>query len=175
MTATDPIDEARLGLLLGELRLPGIKLIWSRFAERADKEGWPAAWFLVAVAEHELAERERSPSGLNRWRLRWLTASSATSRRRACRPARASTALTSTPSPWSPRPRSWPWSPATAGSRRATTCSCSARPAAASLRYPLRCRVRCHGEVEGALGFGRVIANRVKVSARTRPVRARRP
>ena len=49
MTATDPIDEARLGLLLGELRLPGIKHIWSRFAERADKEGWPAARFLAAL------------------------------------------------------------------------------------------------------------------------------
>ena len=59
MTATDPIDEARLGLLLGELRLPGIKHIWTSFAERADKEGWPAARFLAALAEHELAERAR--------------------------------------------------------------------------------------------------------------------
>ena len=59
MTATDPIDEARLGLLLGELRLPGIKHIWPSFAERADKEGWPAARFLAALAEHELAERAR--------------------------------------------------------------------------------------------------------------------
>ena len=57
MTATDPVDEARLGLLLGELRLPAIKHIWSRFAERADKEGWPAARFLVTLAELELAER----------------------------------------------------------------------------------------------------------------------
>ena len=37
MTATDPVDEARLGLLLGELRLPAIKHIWSRFAERANR------------------------------------------------------------------------------------------------------------------------------------------
>jgi hypothetical protein len=29
-------------LLLGELRLPGIKLIWPKLAEQADKEGWPA-------------------------------------------------------------------------------------------------------------------------------------
>ena len=29
------------------------------FAERADKEGWPAARFLAAIAEHELAERDR--------------------------------------------------------------------------------------------------------------------
>lgn len=59
MTAADPIDEARLDLLLGELRLPAIKHAWSRFAERADKEGWPAARFLVVLAETELAERER--------------------------------------------------------------------------------------------------------------------
>jgi DNA replication protein DnaC len=59
MTAADPIDEARLGLLLGDLRLPGIKHIWPRFAQRADKEGWPAARFLVALAEHEIAERAR--------------------------------------------------------------------------------------------------------------------
>lgn len=59
MTATDPIDEARLSLLLGELRLPTIKHVWPRFAERADKEGWPAARFLASLAEHELAERER--------------------------------------------------------------------------------------------------------------------
>ena len=59
MSATDPIDEARLGLLLGDLRLPGIKTIWPRFAERADKEGWPAARLLVALAEHEVAERAR--------------------------------------------------------------------------------------------------------------------
>ena len=59
MTATDPMDEARLNLLLGDLRLPAIKHIWPAFAERADKEGWPAARFLAALAEHELAERAR--------------------------------------------------------------------------------------------------------------------
>lgn len=59
MSASDPIDEARLGLLLGELRLPTIKAIWPRFAERADKEGWPAARLLAALAEHEVAERAR--------------------------------------------------------------------------------------------------------------------
>ena len=62
MTATDPIDAARLGLLLGDLRLPAIKHIWPAFAERADKEGWPAARFLAALAEHELAERARRRS-----------------------------------------------------------------------------------------------------------------
>jgi Glutathione S-transferase, C-terminal domain/IstB-like ATP binding protein len=31
----------------------------TRFAEQSDKEGWPAARFLAAIAEHELAERGR--------------------------------------------------------------------------------------------------------------------
>ncbi len=33
--------------------------MWPQFAERADKEGWPAARFLAALTEHELAERDR--------------------------------------------------------------------------------------------------------------------
>jgi DNA replication protein DnaC len=53
-TPTDPI---RLSLLLNELRLPATKVSWSKFADQADKEGWPAARFLAALAEHELAER----------------------------------------------------------------------------------------------------------------------
>ena len=45
--------------------------MWAALAARADKEGWPAARFLAALAEHEIAERftpshctpsERSPS-----------------------------------------------------------------------------------------------------------------
>lgn len=50
-------DEARLGTILGELRLPTIKTLWLQFAEQADKEGWPAARLVAAIAEHELAER----------------------------------------------------------------------------------------------------------------------
>lgn len=57
--APAPIDAARLGVMLTELRLPTIKSMWPRFAEQADKEGWPAARFLAAIAEHELAERDR--------------------------------------------------------------------------------------------------------------------
>ena len=49
------IDAARLSLLLNELRLPGAKVIWPQLAEQANKEGWPAARFLAALAEHELA------------------------------------------------------------------------------------------------------------------------
>jgi DNA replication protein DnaC len=56
---TDPIDAARLALLLAELRLPAIKQIWADLAAQADKEGWPAARFLAALAEHEMAERSR--------------------------------------------------------------------------------------------------------------------
>ena len=53
------IDASRLTLLLNELRLPAIKQLWQQFAERSDKEGWPAARFLMALAEHEVAERDR--------------------------------------------------------------------------------------------------------------------
>lgn len=53
------IDAAKLSILLNELRLPAIKALWPDFSERADKEGWPAARFLSAIAEHELAERDR--------------------------------------------------------------------------------------------------------------------
>lgn len=56
---TQGIDSARLTLLLNDLRLPAIKQGWPGFAERADKEAWPAARFLAALAEHEVAERDR--------------------------------------------------------------------------------------------------------------------
>jgi DNA replication protein DnaC len=59
MKAADPIDTARLALLLAELRLPAIKQVWANLAAQADKEGWPAARFLAALAEHEMAERSR--------------------------------------------------------------------------------------------------------------------
>ena len=55
--STHNVDEARLGIMLNELRLPTIKTLWPRFAEQSDREGWPAARFLTAIAEHELAER----------------------------------------------------------------------------------------------------------------------
>ena len=57
MMSAHPIDEARLGIMLNELRLPTIKTLWPQFAETADREGWPAVRFLAAIAEHELAER----------------------------------------------------------------------------------------------------------------------
>src|SRR3546814_12269717 len=53
------IDAQRLSLILNDLRLPAIKLIWPDFTTRADKEGWPGARLLAALAEHEIAERDR--------------------------------------------------------------------------------------------------------------------
>ena len=57
MTSSHTVDEARLSIMLNNLRLPTIKVLWPQFAEQADREGWPAARFLAAIAEHELAER----------------------------------------------------------------------------------------------------------------------
>ncbi len=56
---TQTIDAQRLTLILNDLRLPAIKQTWPEIAARSDKEGWPAARFLAALAEHEVAERDR--------------------------------------------------------------------------------------------------------------------
>jgi DNA replication protein DnaC len=47
----------RTALMLNELHLPTIKRLAPEFAERSDKEGWPATRFLDGLLEHELAER----------------------------------------------------------------------------------------------------------------------
>src|SRR4051812_50059929 len=93
MKTTDPIDAARLALLLAELRLPAVKQAWADFAVQADKEGWPAARFLAVLAEHEMAERSRR-------RIERHLAEA------KCRPAKPSTPLTSRPSRCSVRLRS---------------------------------------------------------------------
>ncbi len=60
MSAHHPAaDAARVELLLTELRLPGLRHAWTRLAEASDKEGWPAARFLAALAEHEMSDRVR--------------------------------------------------------------------------------------------------------------------
>ena len=59
MKTASAADVVRLAVMLGDLRLPTIKAVWPSFAEKADTEGWPAARFLSALAEHELAERDR--------------------------------------------------------------------------------------------------------------------
>jgi DNA replication protein DnaC len=57
MTARE-VDVHKLPAMLVALRLPSFHKLWQGFAERADKEGWPAASFLAALAECEIAERE---------------------------------------------------------------------------------------------------------------------
>ncbi len=56
---TISVDTAKLPTLLTVLRLPSIARLWPEFCARADKEGWPAARLLAALAELELAEREQ--------------------------------------------------------------------------------------------------------------------
>ena len=36
-----------------------MKTMWSQIAAQSDKEGWPAARFLAALAETEMADRGR--------------------------------------------------------------------------------------------------------------------
>jgi len=48
MRTGDPVDAARVALILAELRLPAIRRLWADIAAQADKEGWPAARFLAA-------------------------------------------------------------------------------------------------------------------------------
>ena len=59
MKANDKVDAARVELLARRTAPSGIKLVWSALAATADKEGWPAARFLAALAEQEIAERGR--------------------------------------------------------------------------------------------------------------------
>jgi DNA replication protein DnaC len=59
MSTKAPIDAGRLALMLAELRLPTIARAWPGLAETANREGWPAARFLAALVEHELADRAR--------------------------------------------------------------------------------------------------------------------
>src|SRR5262249_51746159 len=59
MKTASRADAARIELQLAELRLPTMKLMWSKLAEQSDKEGWPAARFLAALTELEIAERAR--------------------------------------------------------------------------------------------------------------------
>jgi len=57
--ATLTVDKAKLPMMLTTLRLPTFARLWPECAERADKEGWPAARFLATLAEMEIAERDQ--------------------------------------------------------------------------------------------------------------------
>lgn len=54
------VDEARLGIMLNELRLPTIKNLWPEFAWQADKEGWWAMFTRTTdlVQKLQVARRE---------------------------------------------------------------------------------------------------------------------
>jgi len=56
--APRPVDVHALPTMLTTLRLPSFQRHWAVLANRADTEGWPAARFLAALAELELAERD---------------------------------------------------------------------------------------------------------------------
>ena len=53
------VDPPQLDLLLKQLRLPTMRALWRGFTERADREGWPAARLLAALASQEVTDRER--------------------------------------------------------------------------------------------------------------------
>ena len=67
---TVEVDTAALPLLSGELRLPAIDRLRAGTAERSDREGWPAARFLSALAELESKRRcafHSSSLGVSAW------------------------------------------------------------------------------------------------------------
>lgn len=57
-TTARTVDVHALPAMLTALRLPSFHRHWATLAQCADTEGWPAARFLAALAEVELAERE---------------------------------------------------------------------------------------------------------------------
>jgi DNA replication protein DnaC len=52
-------DQAVLGLLLGQLRLPVMKELWEEVAKEAESKGWSGPKYLSVLCEQEIAERER--------------------------------------------------------------------------------------------------------------------
>ena len=53
------LPRGHLDLLLKQLRLPTMRAPWRSFTDRADRDGWPTARLLAALASHEVADRER--------------------------------------------------------------------------------------------------------------------
>lgn len=51
MSDSVTVDASHLPLLLQELRLPTVAALWQQFTERADRQGWPSARLLAALAE----------------------------------------------------------------------------------------------------------------------------
>ena len=96
MNAPDRIDAARIDLALGELRLPGIKLIWTALAATADHSD-PGR---IASAILRKAGRRPVSSLLSPNRRWWSEAGDGSNviwRKPACRRAKPSTGSTSPP------------------------------------------------------------------------------
>ena len=114
---TIAVDAARLPILLTELHLPTFARMWPGLAETADTESWPAARFLAALAEHEVAER------LQRRIARHAQES-------RLPPGKTFDAFDFAALPMA-RPASSPSPRATPGSTEGRTSCCSGRPASA--------------------------------------------
>ena len=53
------VDPPLVDEILSDLRLPAIRGDWRMFAERSDREGWPAGHLIRVLMEHEKAGREQ--------------------------------------------------------------------------------------------------------------------
>jgi hypothetical protein len=62
MNAIDKIDAARIELMLGELRLAGIKLAWAGLARPPTRKAGPPR-FLAALGEQEMTALQTSSGG----------------------------------------------------------------------------------------------------------------
>lgn len=100
-----PYEPGRTALMLNELRLPTIGRLWSEFAQRSDKEGWPASRFLDALLEHELAERAKRRTERHRAESQ-------------LDPTKTLASFEFAEVPMLSRPTSWRWPVATRGLRR---------------------------------------------------------
>ena len=81
---SEALDATRLTLILNELRLPAVKHVWPKFAERSDKEGCRLRGSWRSLPNMS------SPNAI-------AVASSGIWARRACCPARPLRTSTSTP------------------------------------------------------------------------------
>ena len=58
MSAANAATNARLGVMLTELRLPTMKRLAAELCAQSDREGWPGHRLVEVLLEHEMNERE---------------------------------------------------------------------------------------------------------------------
>ena len=109
------VDPPQLDLLLKQLRLPAMRTLWRSFTERAGREGWPAARLLAALASQEVTDRERRRFERHRAEAKLP-------------PGKTLDNFDFTLVPAVSKARVGVLASGDTGSRRAQTCSCSARP-----------------------------------------------